>query len=146
MYCNDLSGNGAKLFGGRWNSEGRPALYTASSRALALLETIAHAPAKMFQSKAYILITIFAPDTDFHSIDVNDLPEGWDAPDIHPFTQKNGDSFLIENKKLILSAPSVLMPEENIYVLNPGYAGMKKVKIIRKRQIHFDRRIEKNFG
>ena len=50
-YADDFSGNGARLYGGRWNSEGLYAVYTSASRALALLETLAHVPAKMLQEK-----------------------------------------------------------------------------------------------
>ena len=145
LYCDDLTGNGSKLFGGRWNREGSPALYTASSRSLALLETLAHAPAQMLQQKTYILVTIFVPDTVLKQVvDFKKLPAGWDATDIHPFTQETGNSFLAENKHLFLSAPSVLMPEENICVLNPLNHDMKKVKTVQKRRIHFDKRVENN--
>ena len=37
-YADNLSGEGAKMYSGRWNSEGVPAVYFASSRALAVLE------------------------------------------------------------------------------------------------------------
>ena len=145
IYSDDLTGNGSMLFGGRWNSEGMHALYVASSRSLALLETLAHTPAKMLQLKSYILISIFVPDTTIQQvIDYNKLPGGWNAADIHPYTQKTGDSFLLENKKLLLLAPSVLMPEENICMLNPLHPDMKKVKIVQKRRIHFDKRIDNN--
>lgn len=145
IYCDDLTGNGAKIFGGRWNSEGLQALYTASSRSLALLETLAHTPAKILQLKSYILVTLFVPDTvPSQAIDFKELPERWDASDIHPFTQKAGDNFLLQNNNLLLSAPSVLMPEENIFVLNPLHSDMKKVKIVQKREIRFDHRMENN--
>lgn len=145
MYSEDLTGNGSKLFGGRWNSEGIPALYCASSRSLALLETLAHTPAKMLLVKTYILITISVPASAMHEvITIDELPEKWDAVDIHPFTQHTGDNFLRENKKLILSVPSVLMPEENIFVFNPLHSDMTKVKITRKRRIQFDKRIGNN--
>lgn len=145
IYCDDLTGNGAKLFGGRWNSEGLQALYTASSRSLALLETLAHTPAKMLQLKTYILVTVFVPDTVLQqAVSLRELPEGWDAADIHQFTQKTGDIFLLDNKKLQLAAPSVLMPEENIFVLNPLHPEIRKVKIVKKRRVHFDLRFGKN--
>ena len=145
IYCDDLTGNGSKLFGGRWNSEGIPALYTATSRSLALLEILAHAPAKILQLKTYMLVTISVPDAVLKQvIDFKELPERWDSIDIHPFTQKTGDYFLSENKKLLLLAPSVLMPEENICVLNPLNPDMKKVKIVQRRSIFFDKRVENN--
>ncbi|MGB3004905.1 MAG: RES family NAD+ phosphorylase [Chitinophagaceae bacterium] len=144
-YSGDLSGNGAKLFGGRWNSEGFPALYTASSRSLALLETLAHTPAKMLGAKVYMLVTIYLPDSILaQEIEYKKLTTGWDAPDIRLFTQKTGDNFLINKKDLLLSVPSVLIPEENNFVINPQHPDIKKVKITNKRRIHFDKRVEGN--
>lgn len=143
QYADDLSGNGARLFGGRWNSEGFYALYAASFRSLALLETLAHTPAKMLESKIYMLVTISVPDKLApHNIDVKKLADGWDAPDIRQYTQQMGNIFLSDNKELLLSVPSVLMPEETNYVLNPLHADMKKVKVVHSRRIHFDKRVE----
>ena len=145
LYADDLSGNGARLFGSRWNSEGNYAIYAASSRSLALLETLAHTPARMLNEKVYLLITIFAPDiVTPQVIDVKKLSAGWDAPDIRAFTQKTGDKFLLAKKNLMLAVPSVLMPEENNFVLNPLHADIKKVKIVNRRRISFDKRVEGN--
>src|ERR1043165_6810720 len=94
-YTNDLSGNGARIYGGRWNSEGLFAVYTSSSRALALLEILAHIPAKFLSEKKYMLITLFLPDTiRQEEIDRTKLSIGWDAPDTRPLTKKLGDKFL----------------------------------------------------
>ncbi len=145
QYADDLSGNGAKIYGGRWNSEGQLALYAAASRSLALLETLAHVPARLLQQKVYMLITIGVPDlSPVQTIDWNQLPGGWDTPDIRPMTQKLGDHFLGERKKLLLSVPSVVIPEENNYILNPLHADSKKVKLLYKRRIYFDKRLEGN--
>jgi RES domain-containing protein len=141
-YAEDLSGNGARLFGGRWNSEGFSALYTSSSRSLALLETLAHTPAKMLDVRVYHLITLSVPDnTITQKISLSNLLSGWDAPDTRPFTKKIGDTFLSDNKNLLLEVPSVMMPEEINYVINPLHEHFKQVKLINKRRIYFDKRI-----
>jgi len=141
QFADDLTGNGSRLFGGRWNSEGVFAIYTSSSRSLALLETLAHTPAKMLDTKNYQLITLHVPDViKAKEILFNNLLTGWDAPDVRPYTQKSGDKFFQENIRLMLAVPSVLMPEENNYVLNPLHSDMKKVKIVSKRRIYFDKR------
>lgn len=143
LYAEDLSGNGARLFGGRWNSEGVFALYTSSSRSLALLETLAHTPAKMLDAKTYYLITLSVPDKiPAQKILLSNLSHGWDAPDTRPFTKKLGDHFLYDKTNLLLEVPSVLMPEEINYVINPLHADIRKVKIINKRRINFDKRID----
>ena len=142
-YAEDLSGNGSRIFGGRWNSEGAFALYTSSSRSMALLETLAHTPAKMLNANNYQLITLSVPDSiEPIGILLSSLPGGWDAPDTRPFTKRIGDTFINENKALLLSVPCVLMPEEVNYVLNPLHKDMRKVKLVHKRRIYFDKRID----
>ena len=144
-YADDLSGNGARLYGGRWNSEGNFALYTSFSRSLALLETLAHTPAKLLQVKEYILITLFLPDLiNIIQVDYKKLPAGWDGTEIKLFTQKTGDDFLAAQKGLVLKVPSVSVPEEMNFMINPLHADYKKVKIIHRRRINFDKRISSN--
>src|SRR6185437_4737812 len=93
-FAEDLSGNGSRLFGGRWNSEGVFALYTSSSRSMALLETLAHTPAKMLNSNHYQLITLLIPDgLVSEQVVVSSLPDQWDAPDTRLFTRRIGDKF-----------------------------------------------------
>jgi RES domain-containing protein len=141
-FAEDLSGNGARLFGGRWNSEGFFALYTSSSRSLALLETLAHTPAKMLEVKVYHLITLAVPDNLVtQKVAVKNLQDGWDAPDTRPFTKKIGDAFLTDKKYLMMQVPSVMMHEEMNYVINPMHTDMKQVKLVNKRRIDFDKRV-----
>lgn len=141
-YADDLSGNGAKFYGGRWNSEGLVALYISSSRSLALLETLAHTPAKILDQKVYMLITLSLPDNiGMEKLDKNKLTPGWNAPDTRPLTKKIGDQFLRSNSNLLLAVPSVLIPEENNYLVNTLHPDMKKMKITLMRRIYFDIRL-----
>lgn len=145
QFAEDLSGNGSRLFGGRWNSEGYFALYTSSTRSMALLETLAHTPAKMLDVRNYQLITLSVPDNvSIEKILVSSLPKFWDAPDTRPFTKNLGDQFLRNSVNLLLEVPCVLMPEEMNYVLNPLHQDMKKVRILNRRRIYFDKRVEEN--
>jgi RES domain-containing protein len=147
-YADDLSGNGSRLFGGRWNSEGHYALYTSINRSLALLETLAHMPVTLFRNKKYILVTHSIPaeaKTSLTIIEAKDLPSNWDTLDIQYITQKIGDKFLQEQKNLIMQVPSVLMPEEYNFVIDPLHPMMKQVKITHQREIRFNDRLAKNF-
>jgi RES domain-containing protein len=142
-FAEDLTGNGARLFGGRWNSEGFFALYVSSSRSLALLETLAHTPAKMLDVRVYHLIALSVPENMLtQKVSVKNLLPGWDAPDTRPFTKKIGDTFLSNKRNLMLEVPSVIMPEEINFVINPLHQDMKQVKVINKRRIYFDNRIK----
>jgi RES domain-containing protein len=144
-YADDLSGNGSYLFGGRWNSEGYFALYTSATRSLALLETLAHTPTKMLLAKTYILLTLHLPDNlTTHQIELAHLPATWGAADNMLATQKMGNQFLTEKKLLLLQVPSVVMPEEKNYIINPLHSAFKKVSILHQRPIVFDNRVAAN--
>lgn len=144
-FANDLSGNGARLFGGRWNSEGMYALYTAGSRSMALLETLAHSNIKLLTEKNYILVTISVPeDATIKIITPQQLEDDWDKLLANHSTIQTGDSFLAENKHLLLQVPSVLIPEENNFVINPLHPLMENVHIKSMRVLNINNRLINN--
>ena len=139
MFANDLSGNGARLFGGRWNSEGRPAIYMAATRSLAVLESLAHINPTNIPDDM-VLLTIEVPD-DVISLDTELLPENWkESPEPHVLKQI-GNSFLQKNEHLLMKVPSALVPEEYNYLVNPRNPNIEKVKIKAKTPFNFDERI-----
>lgn len=138
MYA-DLSGTGARLYGGRWNSEGRSMVYLASSRSLAVLEALAHlSPTNI--PDGFCMMMIDAPD-DFAEIAADSLPENWsDFPE--PMGLKRiGNNFIAENKTLFLKVPSAIFSEEFNYLLNPLHPKAPSVKIISNKPFRFDRRL-----
>jgi RES domain-containing protein len=138
-YVNDLSGAGAKAFGGRWNSIGMAMLYLTSSRSLAVLEVLVHLPPLLIPDD-YYMITIEAPD-DFGVVDNKHLPENWqESPDEHNFKQI-GDKFLRENKKLLLKVPSSIVTEEFNYLANPLHVMASKLKVVAITPFSFDSRL-----
>jgi RES domain-containing protein len=138
-YADDLSGSGARLYGGRWNSEGKPMLYLASSRSLAVLETLAHfIPTNI--PRELVMLTIEAPD-DFLEIPENILPDNWNEYPEQHIVKQIGNSFLQRNEHLLLKVPSALVPEEFNYLLNPLHPKAGKVKIIKKVPFNFDSRL-----
>ncbi len=144
-FATDLSGNGARLYGGRWNSEGIHALYTASNRSLALLETLAHSSIKLLTEKNYILVTISIPEeATIKVITTGQLDEGWDKLLANHITIQTGDNFLISNKHLLLQVPSVLVPEESNIVINPLHPLMDQVYIKDMREININNRLINN--
>jgi RES domain-containing protein len=135
----DLSGTGARLYGGRWNSEGRPMVYLASSRSLAVLEALAHLSPTNIPDD-YCIMTIEAPD-NFAALDIKTLPENWqDFPEQNSLKQI-GNNFLKENNKLLFKVPSAIVKEEYNYLLNPLHTDADKVKIINKQPFSFDARL-----
>ena len=138
-YADDLSGNGARLYGGRWNSEGKPMVYLASSRSLAVLESLAHIVATNIPAD-FVILTIETPD-DFLAIPENVLPDNWNEYPEQHILKQIGNSFLQRNEHLLLKVPSALVPEEFNYLMNPLHAKAAKVKVIKKVPFNFDQRL-----
>jgi RES domain-containing protein len=136
---NDLSGNGAKLFGGRWNSIGLPALYTTEHISLAVLEILVHI--KSYRRPLdYHLITIDVPDTvSLVPIDLQKLKKDW--KDDCEYLQVMGDEFLKMNHSLILKVPSAIIENECNFIINPAHPDAGKIKIRSAKQFIFDKRL-----
>jgi RES domain-containing protein len=139
-YADDLSGTGARLYGGRWNNKGRSTIYLASSQALALLEILVHLP-PLIEPKNYLLLKIEVPGNSIMVVNNDDLPYDWNSDQPPISLKKVGDDFLISNQYLLLKVPSAVVPGEYNYLLNIQHAEMKHVKIISKDLINFDKRL-----
>src|SRR5438105_2051878 len=101
-YADDLSGRGAEINGGRWNNKGLAALYTANSRALAVLEVAVHIPFGIIPIN-YFMTAINIPDNaEVTEIKLSDLPANWNRNPIIKATQQLGDDFLSDNMHLVL--------------------------------------------
>ena len=136
----DLSGKGAELYGGRWNSKGIPMVYTSQSRALAFVELAIHIPVGIVP-KDYFLISINVPDTvSIHKLPDTDLPPGWRSNPHSNSTQRIGDQFIRESKYLVLRVPSAVVQGDFNFLINPNHTQMKKVTIHKVEPFEFDSR------
>jgi RES domain-containing protein len=139
-YINDLTGTGTRLFGGRWSSKGKPGLYLASSRALAVLEVLVHLQ-PLFIPDNYCLAEIEVPESNIEQADVSHLPSNW--KDISPPGQikKIGDDFLRDKKHLTLQLPSAIVQAEYNFLVNPLHPDMAGVKVLKQEPFGFDERL-----
>ncbi len=139
VYADDLSGTGARLYGGRWNSVGKPVVYLAGSQSLALLEVLVHLPPALVPAD-FVVVTFETPD-DVTNINIEILPTGWNRYPEPISLRYYGDAFIAENKHLLLKVPSAVVPQEYNYLLNPRHPRASKVKIISREPFNFDRRL-----
>lgn len=130
-YVDDLSGKGAYLYGGRWNSPGVYALYTSTHRSLALLELLMHVPLNVIKEKEYFLLTIKIPEID-NLIQINTFENSLEI----------GDALLSQNKDLGFAVPSIVFEAEKNIIINPENALFKKVKIINTERLILDPRLK----
>ncbi|WKN43136.1 RES family NAD+ phosphorylase [Tunicatimonas pelagia] len=138
-YASDLTGTGARLHGGRWNSKGQSVLYTASSRALAAVELAVHLDLNDLPDDL-IMTTLTLPESATMLL-LKSLPREWNRHPPSSASKKIGDDFLIENHHLALAVPSVVVDEDINYLLNPNHPLFAKVNIKRQVPFHFDPRL-----
>src|SRR5688572_5653283 len=82
-FIDDLSGTGAALYGGRWNSTGIHMVYTAGSASLAMLESLVHFGGRIVGD--YCQLALEFPDNSMQELKETNLPENWresPAPDV----------------------------------------------------------------
>ncbi|MDQ6762902.1 MAG: RES family NAD+ phosphorylase [Bacteroidota bacterium] len=138
QYAADLSGEGASIYGGRWNPVGIKALYTSQSISLCILEILARTRVKNTPVD-YQLITLEFPENLLTDIKIFQLKEGWKS---HvEYTQWIGEEFLKDNKSLIMQVPSAIVERENNFILNPLHKDFSKVKIKETEALNLDKRL-----
>ena len=141
-FAHDLAGIGAKLYGGRWNHEGVPCIYTAASRALSLLEYSAHVTLDTIP-KSLSFTSFQAPDELIYSVKLSKLPANWDGWPHSKDARDMGTAMLRDGKHAVLQFPSAIIPQEFIYVINPLHKKMAFIKIIEVRSYLYDSRLKK---
>jgi RES domain-containing protein len=139
IYSNDLSGTGAKLFGGRWNSKGIPMLYVGENISLTVLEMLVHTQFKDF-GMALSLIKIAIPDTiEIKEIKLTKLKKEWIED--YSYTKFIGNEFIKSANNLLLKVPSAVVNEEHNYLINPLHIDFKKIKINAIKTFETDKRL-----
>lgn len=139
QYAQDLEGTGAKLFGGRWNHVDIPCVYTAESRALAILEYSVNSNIN-FIPRALSLCIFEIDESQIHEVKIKKLPGDWKSIPA-PYTTKNFGTKLFQKGKAILKIPSIVIPDEFNYVLNP-LVDEKAFKLIEVKDFVYDLRIK----
>jgi RES domain-containing protein len=118
-------GLGASLAGGRWNHVGTPVIYTAESVALCALEVMAN---DADLAGDYICISIEVPDDVLiTSISIAASPTGWNSHPYSAATQDIGTSWAKGLLTAVLSVPSVVIPRERNYILNPTHPDFSRI-------------------
>lgn len=138
-YIGDLSGEGARLHGGRWNAPGVPMLYLAESRALAALEELTYVQVKTL-SLDMQLATISFPDDAVADV-AAPLPDDWASIPHGPATPRIGSAWALGGRGLVLRAPSAHMPEEHNYLINPRHPRSAELRVVTVRPFAFDVRL-----
>ena len=125
------------MSGARWNSPGRGVLYCSENLSLCVLETLVHLnPAARAVLPPRVALKIAYPD----DIAVFAIDKEIDVISLQT-TRRHGDSWLNLRQNLILSAPSVIVPQERNLMFNPAHPAMADVRIIETLAFNYDTRL-----
>lgn len=116
-----LDGEGARLYGGRWNSRGIAVVYASTTLSLAALEYLVHTDVDTVPSDL-VAITIDVPDgAATEEVALDELPDGWRSGVDHPDCIVRGDAWIRRGTALVLKVPSAVIPTEINSLLNPAH-------------------------
>lgn len=123
-----FSGEGARLYGGRWNSPGIAMVYTAGSKSLATLELLVHL------DNTSVLPSFSSCPVDFDDslvelIDPATLPRDWRQSPAPISLQDMGDDWISRGSSVVLRVPSAVIESEYNYLINPVHSDFKKLLI-----------------
>ena len=135
-----FDGEGARLYGGRWNSPGVKMVYTAESLALAALEILAHT-GKSSLLASYSRCAVHFDDSLITSLDRSLLPANWRAYPAPPESQLLGDTWIANSSSVVLKVPSVLIETESNYLINPQHPDFGSLVIDQPEPFNFDPRL-----
>lgn len=138
-----FTGEGARLYGGRWNPKGTAVVYTAASRALALLEMLVQdEPLRA----AYWIIPATIPDTvRIEYVPLKSLPQNWIAGAQEKMLRTIGLTWISRGKSAVLAVPSALMPAETNYLLYPHHPDFTQIQIGKAQKLQTDLRLLRKF-
>lgn len=139
-WAGDLSGEGARLYGGRWNRKGTSCLYTSSSRSLAILEFSVNVSLDEVP-RSLSIVTLKLPD-QFLEVALQDLPGNWKDVPAPASTREFGTKLLQEGKHLIIRLPSAVIPQEFNFIINPAHKDLKLCKVLSVDDLVYDVRIK----
>ncbi|PYS80600.1 MAG: hypothetical protein DMF67_19850 [Acidobacteria bacterium] len=132
-----LTGEGARLVGGRWNSPGRPLVYASESLALCLAECLVHVTGSL--PKDYAAFKIEIRDDDIEELRLKKLKAEWEHDLVR--TRTIGDEWLIKERSLALIVPSAVLPDSRNILINPQHPGAARLRVVSQQPFTFDSRL-----
>lgn len=134
-----FSGEGVRLYGGRWNAKGIRVVYTAGSRALAMLEMLAQD--QPLHARYAIIPAKIPASVQVERLSASKLPANWNLPGENNALCAIGADWIRRARTVALRAPSAIVPSEFNYLLNPLHADFSRIKPGRAEILQTDSRI-----
>jgi RES domain-containing protein len=134
------SGEGARLYGGRWNSPGLRVVYASTSLALAAIETFVNLEPNLLPGDLVSFQGEIPDALEIGRLDPKDLPANWHATR-NESLRRFGDEWCRAGRTVAILVPSAAVRGEWNLLLNPAHNGFRKVKLSKPVRFEFDARM-----
>lgn len=141
-YINDITDTGAKLYGGRWNEKGTPALYCSENVSLAILEILVHFDG-LTVPLHLSLLTIEIPDNDITVLSKATYAKLTKGGDSEAKFKKEGMKWIQSKDSLALKVPSLITQYESNVIINTRHSNFNKIKKHHIEDLALDERLFK---
>ncbi|MCP4203914.1 MAG: RES domain-containing protein [bacterium] len=138
-----FAGEGARLYGGRWNHPGVRVVYASESLSLAALEYFVNLDTDLAPDGLVSVRVEIPGGIEQEVVEAGDLPRNWRTCPAPEALQDLGTEWIQRGETGVLSVPSAVVPEERNYLLNPAHGELSRILIGRPRPFHFDPRMWK---
>jgi len=132
-------GEAAGRDGGRWNSVGTAVVYASATLSLALVEVLVHVSSGVLP--AYTAVPIDFDESLLSALDAKDLPANWRSDPAPASTKAIGDTWVVAAHSALFRVPSVVVPTEHNYLLNPNHRDFARIRIGTPMSFPFDPRL-----
>ncbi|MCK5509260.1 MAG: RES family NAD+ phosphorylase [Desulfobacterales bacterium] len=140
-HIKDLTGTGAKIYGGRWNHKGTGAIYTSENRSLATVEYLVHVPLSIVPGDLSIACLEIPDRIIPKQISIANLPRNWRDYPTPPALAELGTKWVLSNDSLLLRIPSVVVENEFNVLINPMHSDIHYVTISFIKKYAFNKRL-----
>jgi RES domain-containing protein len=134
-----FSGDGARLYGGRWNRKGVPLVYTAGTQSLGMLEMLVQDDA--LRARYAVIEARIPKGVTIDRIRIEDLPPDWREIDGREKLRAIGTEWARKLHAAVLAVPSAVVPAELNYLLNPLHPDFRRIKIGKPQEFRTDLRL-----
>jgi RES domain-containing protein len=134
------TGEGARLFGGRWNSRGVRVVYASTSLALAAVETFVNLEPNLRPADLVSIEGAIPDKIEIPKLNAASLPTGWESSRSESL-RRFGDEWVEKGSSTALLVPSAAIHGEWNVLLNPAHSHFSRIRFLDPVPFAFDVRM-----
>ena len=138
-----FDGEGARLYGGRWNHPGTPVVYTSHTLALCALEYFVNLEPELAPKDLVAIRADIPADVRVATLEVPDLPPDWRVYPAPDSLKDLGTAWVRSSETTVLAIPSAVIPPERNYLINPAHPDFGRIRLHAAEPFAFDPRLWK---